>query len=93
MDNNVIINLINTVIRHGQDATWCDSDIIEQLIECGLTEKDFSEYGFGDFVEDYFKDPEEDFDDEEYTPSSTNGDYSPSNPWDAPGMSVRDFIR
>ena len=29
---------------------------------------------------------------EEYTPSATNGDYSPSNPWDAPGMSIRDFI-
>lgn len=25
-------------------------------------------------------------------PSATNGDYSPSNPWDAPGMSIRDFI-
>ena len=25
-------------------------------------------------------------------PSSTGRDYSPSNPWDAPGMSVRDFI-
>lgn len=24
--------------------------------------------------------------------SSTFGDYSPSNPWDAPGMSVSDFI-
>lgn len=35
------------------------------------------------------------FDDEhdDYCPSSTNGDYSPSNPWDAPGMSIRDFIR
>ena len=30
--------------------------------------------------------------DNEYCPSATNGDYSPSNPWDAPGMSVRDFI-
>lgn len=29
---------------------------------------------------------------DEYTPSATNGDYSPSNPWDAPGMSIRDFI-
>lgn len=27
-----------------------------------------------------------------YTPSSTNGDYSPRNPWDAPGMSIHDFI-
>jgi hypothetical protein len=25
-------------------------------------------------------------------PSSTAGDYSPGNPWYAPGMSVRDFI-
>lgn len=24
--------------------------------------------------------------------SCTERDYSPSNPWDAPGMSVRDFI-
>lgn len=30
--------------------------------------------------------------DEHYTSSSSNGDYSPSNPWDAPGMSIRDFI-
>lgn len=29
---------------------------------------------------------------EEYVPSSTNGDYSPGNPWDAPGMSPSDFI-
>lgn len=28
----------------------------------------------------------------DYTPSATHGDYSPSCPWDAPGMSVRDFI-
>lgn len=27
-----------------------------------------------------------------YTPSASNGDYSPSNPWDAPGMSIKDFI-
>ena len=29
---------------------------------------------------------------DDYCPSSTYGDYSPSNPWDAPGMSIRDFI-
>ena len=29
---------------------------------------------------------------DEYCPSSTAGDYSPSNPWDAQGMSIRDFI-
>ena len=35
---------------------------------------------------------EEYLDDDEYVPSAENGDYSPSNPWDAPGMSIRDFI-
>lgn len=40
--------------------------------------------------DDYWDD---DYDrDDDYTPSSTNGDYGPSNPWDAPGMSVKDFI-
>ena len=28
---------------------------------------------------------------DEYIPSSSAGDYSPSNPWDALGMSKRDF--
>ena len=35
---------------------------------------------------------EPDWDDEDYVPSSTRGDYSPSNPWDAPGMKISDFI-
>ena len=35
---------------------------------------------------------DEEDDDEHYIPSSTYGNYSPSNPWDAPGMSIHDFI-
>lgn len=31
--------------------------------------------------------------DEEYTPSAESGDYLPSNPWDAPGMRMSDFIK
>ena len=27
-----------------------------------------------------------------YCPSATAGDYGPGNPWDAPGMSIHDFI-
>ena len=30
--------------------------------------------------------------DDDYTPSATHGDYSPSCPWNAPGMSIHDFI-
>lgn len=40
-------------------------------------------------AEDIF---EHDDDDSYYTPSSTRGDYSPSAPWNAPGMSVGDFL-
>lgn len=29
---------------------------------------------------------------DDYCPSATAGDYSPSSPWNAPGMSVKDFI-
>ena len=55
MDENVIYNLINTIISDNEAAYWSDSEIIEKLIKCGLTEQDFVKYGFGDFVEDYFK--------------------------------------
>ena len=44
--------------------------------------------------EDVYEENRECYNDhaEEYVPSAENGDYSPSNPWDAPGMSVKDFI-
>jgi hypothetical protein len=32
------------------------------------------------------------YEDDNYTPSATHGDYSPSSPWNAPGMSISDFI-
>ena len=32
------------------------------------------------------------YEDDDYCPSVTGGDYGPGNPWDAPGMSIRDFI-
>lgn len=43
------------------------------------------------FVSDYEEYLDPDYD-SHYTPSATAGDYSPSNPWNAPGMSVHDFI-
>lgn len=46
-------------------------------------------------VERVVNDAEIELDSEEdkpYIRSSTNGDCSPSNPWDAPGLSARDFI-
>lgn len=45
-------------------------------------------------LEEYSEEEIERLEDEydEYIPSVTKGDYSPSNPWDAPGMSIHDFI-
>lgn len=56
----------------------------EEAIELAEQMIDYEMFGVGHYI------PE---DEEEYdTPSATRGDYSPSNPWDAPGMSINDFI-
>ncbi len=46
---------------------------------------------FGLDIEKYRATTGEDTDDHA-APSSTGGDYSPASPWDAPGMSVSDFV-
>lgn len=44
-------------------------------------------------IEQELKYLEEDLEREkQYTPSCTAHDYSPSHPWDAPGMRISDFI-
>lgn len=71
------------------DVVW--KQYITYLGEWVLTHQDKKFYGMSpvSFYEWY----DNEFDDEdEYVPSATNGDYSPSNPWNAPGMSIRDFI-
>ena len=54
----------------------------EVLLRCNCDDDD-----------DYYGDDGDTWEDDwYYTPSSTRGDYSPSCPWNAPGMSVSDFI-
>lgn len=63
----------------------------EPYIEFPITKSKF--YLQNAFNYDWLIENEEDEDyEDEYTPSSTNRDYGPSNPWDAPGMSIKDFI-
>lgn len=54
-------------------------------------DKEPSEDEPSDWSEEW-EDPYWEEDDEYYTPSATAGDYSPSCPWNAPGMKVSDFI-
>ena len=60
----------------GYEMACSEEEEIEQASMCS----DYKEVKIGGYEYD------------DYTPSSTMGDYSPSNPWDAPGMSIRDFI-
>lgn len=47
--------LIVAMANYGQDNFWTDNDIIEALIDCGITEEDFKDCGYGDFVKEYFE--------------------------------------
>lgn len=50
-------------------------------------------YGFyPDEEENLWEEEYEDPWEREFIRSAAGGNYSPSNPWDAPGMSVSDFI-
>lgn len=47
--------LIEAMINYGEDNFWTDNDIIESLIDCGITEEDFKDCGYGNFVKAYFE--------------------------------------
>lgn len=64
------------VVVTGDDYCWFHIEEDESVICLDTEELD-------DVYEEY---------DDEYTPSASNGDYSPSNPWDAPGGSIDMFI-
>lgn len=54
MKKNVIKNLIDAVVEYGQSANWDDSEIIDTLVDCGITEENFNDCGYGEFVREYF---------------------------------------
>lgn len=89
--------------KYGFDDLWdyplteidhiVENNLNVVLVDCSHYEDDMyvNEYRWFEVPED-FEDEEEDEDNDEYVPSSENGDYSPSNPWDAPGMKMSDFV-
>jgi hypothetical protein len=76
-EEHTLIALAQALREAQIEGTW--SDLVYQI-----------EYEF-DIDGVRSADEESDWD-EEYIPSAENGDYSPSNPWDAPGMKISDFI-
>ena len=97
----------NTWKKSGDNWYWLDSEeggamAIDKLIEDGeeeayrymadAAELSDAEAGyFGLDMEQYREATGEDADNPT-APSSIGGDYSPAHPWDAPGMSMSDFI-
>ncbi len=75
---DVVKTLFDTIRRM---QTSGQADIMDEVINA-FTGCTFSEL-IGEIEAD---------DDEHYCPSSTAGDYAPGCPWNAPGMSIRDFI-
>lgn len=80
------------------DLSWTDVErekILGRLLEENKDEDEMTPEE-KDVYEEYLANlygPQDDEDEsEEYQPSATAGDYSPCTPWNAPGMSVRDFI-
>ncbi len=71
------------------DLTRATQKEIQQML--GLDENDNNNWDLIPMATLEIEDDEREYD-EPYTPSSTAGDYSPSNPWDAPGMIIHDFI-
>ena len=55
----LIAQLIRTIIDDKRDADWSDEEIINELIDCGLTREDFIECDLEWFVEDYFENDDE----------------------------------
>lgn len=77
-----------------QQKSYITAEMIDDVIAeyRYLLRKDYYwEDAVCEAIDNICYDPDEE-DDDEYIPSSSNGDYSPSNPWDAPGMKLSDFI-
>lgn len=72
------------LIEDGEEEAYC---YMADVVELSDTEAEY----FGLDMEQYKEARDEDADNL-LAPSSTDGDYSPDHPWDAPGMSGSDFI-
>lgn len=81
---------IENYTKYLESGVLSESDLDEWIesLQDIVSGKEESSETYEDEDDSYLYDYEDDY----YTPSATNRDYGPSNPWDAPGMSVRDFI-
>lgn len=83
MEINLSIDTIHTIhsslrnSRHELKRQLAETDLPKEIIEYQLKDVEDALETFDALLNDYY-------DYKEYISSSTNGDYGPSNPWDAP---------
>ena len=91
-----VIDLVN-LVRFLEDSSVSKRDKVAEIKQARDNGEITGDEAF-ELALEYFTgaEPEQDepFEDwdEPASRSVTGGDYGPGNPWDAPGMSARDFI-
>ena len=97
ISNARLIELVRDIITSIDDNCYEHSEKLNVIKGSGITAEELKLLGF-DYMNLWFEDAEseDEWEEpdwyEEYIPSAENGDYSPSNPWDAPGCRISDFI-
>ena len=95
-----LYSLLDDEEREGWSRQAAEDMVADQRryeIDHGITPREYDACDLYETIaeliaQDSFEiDSEEPLDDE-CTPPASAGDYSPGNPWDAPGMSIGDFI-
>ncbi len=56
LKTNPVKNLIRAMVAYGLEYSWNDSDIIDALVNIGITYDDFCQAGAEEFVQSYFED-------------------------------------
>jgi len=75
--------------KHRAYSSWSG---VDYCMDYEMTETEAEEIEAARDCKAYVEGTPDCYEDDDYCPSSTGRDYSPGNPWDAPGMSIRDFI-
>ena len=75
--------------KHRAWESWSGIDLCMwyEMASCMSEEREYAEG-----CERYEEGTPYCFEEDEYCPSATAGDYGPSNPWDGPGGRISDYV-
>lgn len=54
-EHRIIRKVIGAMVAYGLDSCWNDSDVIDTLVDIGITKEDFENAGYGQFIKAYFE--------------------------------------